>query len=68
MSNIYKRKYSIKKIKEQLSQVEESGEEKIDIENLLDLIGYDLVDMYFYYVNYIRGRFRYGKEYKDRRD
>ncbi|MHB1443077.1 MAG: hypothetical protein ACYCXO_10045 [Candidatus Humimicrobiaceae bacterium] len=48
--------------------MENSGETKIDISDLLGLIGFDPIDIYFFYINFIRGRFRFDKDYKDRRE
>lgn len=67
MNNKYKRKYKVEKIIEQLIQLENSGKTKIDLYDLLELVGYDPIDVYFFYVNYIRGRFRFNKDYEDRR-
>lgn len=68
MSNQYKRKYKIDDLVEKIIKLENTGETKMDISDLLELVGYDIVDIYFFYVNNIRGRFRFDKEYKDRRD
>ncbi len=65
MSNKYERKYKVDELIEKLILAEDEGKNQLDIEDLLDLIGFDLVDIYFFYVNRIRGRFRFGKDYKD---
>jgi len=62
--SIYKRKYNIKKLIEELQKLDSKT---IDIDQLLELTGYDPIDVYHYYINNIRGRFRYEKNYEDKK-
>lgn len=59
---IYKKRYNIKKIIEIFEEMKEENIKTIDLFELLDAVGFDPIDVYFFYINFIRGRFRYGKE------
>jgi len=60
MMNIYKKKYNIQKL---IKILQELKEPTLDIDEILTLIGFDPIDVNNFYINNIRGRFRYDKDY-----
>jgi hypothetical protein len=58
--SIYKRKYNTKKMAETLQKSEKKS---IDLDYLFYLVGYDPIDVYYFYVNNVKGSFRYDTNY-----
>lgn len=58
--NVYKRKYNIKNL---VKVLQTTNAISLNIDQLLDVLGFDPIDIYHFYINNIRGRFRYDKEY-----
>lgn len=56
---IYKKKYKKKEIIEIL---EKHKENNLNIWDLLVLIGFDVIDINFFYINEIKGKVRYNKQ------
>jgi len=56
---IYKKKYNIDEV---IKQLKEYGAENINLYELLSIVGFDPIDVSYYYINTIRGSVRYNKE------
>jgi len=56
---VYKKKYNTKEI---IEKIKKSEKKSIDLEYLFYLIEYDPIDVYYFYINNVRGSFRYDKE------
>jgi len=63
--NIYKRKYNKKQL---IKDIKKFYKDKIDIDELFYLIGYDPIDVYYFYVNNVKGSFRYETNYNIEKD
>lgn len=63
--NIYKRKYNIQKFTEVLQK---SEKKTVNLDELFDLLGYDPIDIYYFYVNNVKGRIRYDKNYNSKKE
>lgn len=56
---IYEKNYNVKKIIELLKK---QDKKTLNIEEIILLVGFDLIDLNNFYVNHIRNRVRYKKE------
>jgi hypothetical protein len=63
--NIYRRKYNLKKLAEELQK---SEKKTANLDELFYLLGYDPIDIYYFYINNVKGRIRYDKNYNSKKE
>ena len=57
-----RKKYNLNKVIEQLEKLKKSGKNNINLFELLEEIGFDAIELEYFYKQFIKGRLIYKRE------